>query len=228
MTPKTVVFWDIDGTLLTTARAGIFAWEEAVQEVCRVEADLTDFRTSGLTDAQIAALLIEHFGSDENADDLLRAYERRLPASLPRRDGRVLPRVAEILEDLSARDDVFCVLLTGNTPAGAQAKLEHFELARFFEGEGAFCLGPGEREQIARHGYSLAASLVGGTPDKERLYVVGDTPHDIRCGQAIGARTIAVASGTYAADELASASPWLVLEGLPSAERFGELLGIRR
>ena len=26
------VFWDIDGTLLTTARAGIFAWEEATEE----------------------------------------------------------------------------------------------------------------------------------------------------------------------------------------------------
>ena len=28
----TVLFWDIDGTLLTTARAGLHAWEEGLAE----------------------------------------------------------------------------------------------------------------------------------------------------------------------------------------------------
>ena len=35
-----LLLWDIDGTLLTTARAGIAAWEQALYEVSGVRADL--------------------------------------------------------------------------------------------------------------------------------------------------------------------------------------------
>jgi phosphoglycolate phosphatase-like HAD superfamily hydrolase len=59
----------------------------------------------------------------------------------------------------------------------------------------------------------------GGTP-----YVIGDTPHDIACGKAIAARTIAVATGSYDADQLAAHEPWLVLERLPGPATFRRLL----
>lgn len=59
-----------------------------------------------------------------------------------------------------------------------------------------------------------------------RVFVIGDTPHDVRCGQAIGALTVAVASGSYGVEELAATDPWLVLEQLPEPERFVELLGL--
>ena len=36
----TVLFWDIDGTLLTTAKGGVPAWEQAVREVTNQAFDL--------------------------------------------------------------------------------------------------------------------------------------------------------------------------------------------
>jgi phosphoglycolate phosphatase len=229
--PKcSVVFWDIDGTLLTTGQAGILAWEDTLREVCRVDSDLSDLHASGFTDGQIADSLHEHYGSggDKAAavDVLLRAYERRLPDALRQRQGRVLPGVVEILDHLAGQDDVVSSLLTGNTPAGARAKLAHYRLMQYFPGHGAFCLGLGQREEIARRAYWVAEILCGESGRAAQIYVVGDTPRDVRCGRAIGARTIGVASGIYRAEQLAAAGSWVVLEALPRPDRFADLLTI--
>ena len=44
----TVLFWDIDGTLLTTAKGGVPAWETAVREVTRKDFELAQFRIAGI------------------------------------------------------------------------------------------------------------------------------------------------------------------------------------
>jgi phosphoglycolate phosphatase-like HAD superfamily hydrolase len=220
---RVILFWDLDGTLLTTARAGIFAFEEAVREVCGAEAELQKLFTSGLTDAEVAALCLETAGLDaerETVEAVLRAYERRLPRCLPRRAGRVMPGVREVLEDLELREEVRNLLLTGNTPDGARAKLAHYGLDRFFPaGAGAFCLGPGARVEIAHRALALAA-------DATDVFVIGDTPQDVACGKAIGARTIAVASGSHSADDLAAHEPWAVLDRVPETTEFRTLVGI--
>jgi phosphoglycolate phosphatase-like HAD superfamily hydrolase len=54
--------------------------------------------------------------------------------------------------------------------------------------------------------------------------VIGDTPHDVRCGRAAGVRTLAVATGGYGVEELARQEPWLVLPELPPADEFLRLL----
>ena len=51
----TILFWDIDGTLLTTGKAGVPAWEAAVRETTGKEFQLSSIRVPGLTDYQIAA-----------------------------------------------------------------------------------------------------------------------------------------------------------------------------
>ena len=56
--------------------------------------------------------------------------------------------------------------------------------------------------------------------------MIGDTPADVECGKAIGARTIAVASGWHSVDELTATEPWLVLERIPEPPEFRRLLGI--
>ena len=115
-----LVFWDIDGTLLTTAKAGIFAWQDALQEVTGVAADLERFDTAGYPDHGIAQRLLVEFGGDPDPDpdprlvsELVRRYEELLPAALGRRQGRVLPHVRDILERLATMPHVCSLLLTG-------------------------------------------------------------------------------------------------------------------
>ena len=99
----TVLFWDIDGTLLTTAKGGMFAWDDAVKEITGREFALQSMRIPGMTDYQIAARTFEMLGlerTEELTHQLVRRYEELLPTSLPRRTGHVLTNVREVLEQL--------------------------------------------------------------------------------------------------------------------------------
>ena len=221
----TVLFWDIDGTLLTTARAGVFAWEDAVRELTGRDFDLGTIRTAGMTDYQIAVKTFDALGLEPapaSVEQLVRRYEELLPSSLPKRQGRVLDNVREILEHLEREcPEVRSYLLTGNTRAGARAKLTYYGLARFFP-DGAFAEDASARATIACRGLELARKL--GPVTDAGLIVIGDTPHDIECARAIDARTIAVATGGYSFDELMSHDPWRVFETLPAPAVFVRLL----
>ncbi len=216
-----VLLWDIDGTLLTTERAGIFAWEDAIEQVLDQRVSLQDYQTAGLTDVEIAALLVTKVCEQDDgarAAQLLRRYERLLPSRLHRRKGRALPGVREILEATCDREDVLSILLTGNTAAGARAKLEHYELDGYFS-SGAFADGAKDRPTIARRALKIAEAELRGL-QRCNAFVIGDTPHDIQAGNAIGVRTVAVATGGYTATQLEGYDPWWLLEQLPTADSF--------
>ena len=224
----TVLFWDIDGTLLTTGKAGVPAWEAAVREVTGREFQLSSIRVPGLTDYQIALRTFELLGVE--ADEamlrlMVRRYEELLPGALPLKQGRVLPNVREILEHLRDRGGVRSYLLTGNTRGGARAKLTHYRLFDFFP-DGAFAEDTGERATIAARALELARAA--GPIAEHATFVVGDTPHDIHCATAIGARTIAVATGGYTVEELQKHEPWRIFEELPSADEFLRLIELSR
>ncbi len=231
----TVLLWDIDGTLLTTARAGIFALEDAASEVVGTRVGLADMDTAGLTDRQIAIDILERYGVTPDPlkiDRLLRRYGEQLPASLGRKRGAVLAGVEEILERLHPRTDVMSLLLTGNIEAGARAKLAHYGLDAYFS-QGAFSDRTANRAAIAREALAIAETLVGrAVPGSspgivaEKLYVIGDTPHDIHCGKAINARVVAVASGAYDLESLRRYEPWWAIPRLPEPEVFLEKIGL--
>jgi len=218
------LFWDIDGTLLTTGKAGVPAWEAAVREVVGHDFELSSFRVAGLTDFQIAVRTFEMLGVTAGEDTLhrmVRRYEELLPVWLPTRQGRVLPNVRDILTRLQAEPSVRSYLLTGNTPGGARAKLTHYELFDYFTG-GAFAEDANDRATIARR--ALAMAQRDGQVADHSAFVIGDTPHDIQCANAIGARTMAVATGGYSLAELESHNPWRAFAELPPADEFVRLI----
>ena len=225
---RDVLFWDIDGTLLSTARAGVFALEEAAREVCGTDASFSSLKTAGLTDSEVAERVIEACGghpSPRLVTDFLRAYERHLPDRLHWRRGAVLPGVVEVLNDLARRPHVACLLLTGNTPAGARAKLSHYGIAHYFD-DGVFCADGDDRNAIARRAPEVARRRADGSLESSSLFVIGDTPEDVKCAQAIGARSVAIASGQCSLEALQACGPWLSLLSLPTPQRFAEALGL--
>ncbi|QDR79428.1 HAD family hydrolase [Sporomusa termitida] len=219
-----IFFWDIDGTLIRTSKAGLVAFSQATEELWNRSVDFANIKAAGMTDNFIARQIIRSVFRREaepaEIELLCRRYESFLPAQLAARPGWVLPGVREILSGLAGQEDCKLLLLTGNSSCGARIKLKHFGLADFFDFSVSAFAGQYElRVDIAR---SALASVQAnwGTPDRQAIYVIGDTPHDIECGKAIGAYTISVATGTYSGEQLASCSPWWHVDTLPAAEDF--------
>jgi phosphoglycolate phosphatase len=226
--PSTILFWDIDGTLLTTGKAGVPAWESAVKAVTGRDFQLSSIRIPGLTDFQIARRTFEILGidaTDETLRRLIGLYEDGLPAALPLKHGHVLPNVREVLERLQSCDDVRSYLLTGNTRGGARAKLMHYGLFDFFA-DGAFAEDTRDRATIASRALDLARRA--GPVADDRVFVIGDTPHDIECAHAINARAIAVATGGYSLEELEAHRPWQLFAELPAPGEFLRMIGIEK
>jgi phosphoglycolate phosphatase-like HAD superfamily hydrolase len=103
-------------------------------------------------------------------------------------------------------------LLTGNIRLGAEIKLRHFKLWDVFE-MGAFGDDHEERDQIAAVAQQRASRVLKENLQGDQILVIGDTPLDIRCARAIGAKVLAVATGGHKLEELkAHKADWAVAD----------------
>ena len=219
-----IFFWDIDGTLIRTDKAGLYAFEQAVRELWDSPVDFRQIHSAGMTDYSIARQIIEAIvarpASHQEVKNLTGRYEELLLEHLAQREGRVMPAVSEILSALQAKG-ALSLLLTGNSRKGAEMKMRKFGLGGFFDFEhSAFCEDSPNRDDVANR--ALQKILSRFEAGSSRLFVIGDTPNDIRCGKMIGAYTISVATGTFSEPELASHEPWWSLPHLPPAPLFIE------
>jgi phosphoglycolate phosphatase len=141
----------------------------------------------------------------------LQHLTRELDKPGPRKG--IMPGVRQLLDVLSARDDVHLGLLTGNYEASAQLKLQYFDLWRYFRG-GAFGDDAPERNRLLPRAVAHVAQCGGPAVEAREAVVIGDTPLDVACAQASGARSIAVATGNYSVDDLRAAGADVVFEDL--------------
>lgn len=206
---KHVCLFDIDGTLLSTGGAGQRAMERALHAAFGLRDLSHDIPAAGRTDRAITADLFRFHGipeTDETRRRFVACYLDHLPGMLAELQGRVLPGITQLLDRLVARGDVALGLLTGNYRRGADLKLQHFRLDHHFR-FGGFGDEHFDRGDVARVALREACRHLDRDVSPEHLCVIGDTPSDVRCARAIGARAVAVATGIYTREELAETRP---------------------
>jgi phosphoglycolate phosphatase-like HAD superfamily hydrolase len=164
---------------------------------------------AGNTDTGIAREVLMAAGMEPTQEKimaLLDAYLSRLADRMHRHQGRLLPGIIPLLDRMRERPDCLLALLTGNLAAGAEVKLSHYGVWHYF-GFGAYADDHHVRNELGPVAQARALEQHGEEFPPERIYVIGDTPRDIECGKAFGAVTVAVATGKYAREELASHGP---------------------
>src|SRR4029450_10922898 len=217
---KSLLLFDIDGTLIHAGGAGIHALILALSERFGITDDLQDIEIAGMTDSGIViSILNKHQipNTNENVSAFLDSYVHFLSLELPRRKGKLLPGVLKLLERLKSRPHVVLALLTGNVSRGAQLKLEHYGVWHFFE-FGAFADDHRDRNQLGRFARARAKEKHGREFVASEIEIIGDTPRDIALCKALGARTIAVATGRWSRGELAKHQPDVLIDDLADVE----------
>ncbi len=207
--------FDIDGTLVTAHGAGRIALTQALQAVYGTAGSWETYDFRGKTDPQIVVDLLRAAGLP---DALIRprleacfdAYVQNLEALIA--DGhpiQVMPGMPEVLRGLSSRTDAMVGLLTGNIERGARAKLRPTGLLRLFR-VGAFGSDDVDRRRLPAIARVRARALVGHDFPFDHVSIIGDTPLDVDCARACGARAVAVATGQHPSEELATCAPDLL------------------
>jgi phosphoglycolate phosphatase-like HAD superfamily hydrolase len=215
-TDHKLILFDIDGTLLTSGGAGERALRLGFRDRFGIDDDLSSVEIAGRTDSGIVReMLAAHRlpATPENIAAFLDGYLHHLAEEIPRTPGRLLPGILPLLDALQPRADIVLALLTGNLARGAEIKLRHYGVWHFFE-FGAFADDHHDRNQLGPFAQARARAQRGIEFPPERIFVLGDTPHDIACARAIGAKAIAIATGKFTRAELAAHAPDFLFEDL--------------
>ena len=222
-----LLLWDIDGTLITSGGASLRALRQALSDVFGISAFPDGIEYAGCTDRWILRQIFARCnlpGTESNFRDYMAAYLEALPGEMTKPGARVLPGVRSLLDEVPARRTVAQGLLTGNSRRAAEIKLCRHGLWHHFP-FGAFGDDGERREELGRHGLRRARELHGVDFPPGRVWVIGDTPHDVRCARAIGANSLAVASGGHSVSELAAHAPTALLPDLADAGAFWSIIG---
>jgi phosphoglycolate phosphatase-like HAD superfamily hydrolase len=157
-----------------------------------------EMQFGGRTDVSLVREFFTRHGIEATAENFgrfLETYLFWLDHLMPRLEGAVLPGVWSWLHGLRAlKTPPLVGLLTGNLRLGAEIKLRHYRLWEEFA-LGAFSDDAEDRNALAGVARDRAAAALGGPVAGAEVLVIGDTPRDIECARAIGARVLAVATG---------------------------------
>ena len=223
-----ILLFDIDGTLLLSGRAGYRALSRAFEELFGVARGFDDIPVAGMTDEIILTAALERADVDADRETRARfhtrycelfAHEIHFPG--PRKG--LMPGVAELLEVLSRRAAVRCGLVTGNFARPAQIKLEHFDLWHFFH-FGAYGDDAPVRDDLVPIAVGRAERTGVTVEAAHDVVVIGDTPLDVQCAAATGARSVAVATGSYDEAALRETGAHAVLPDLSDTAAVVDLL----
>jgi phosphoglycolate phosphatase-like HAD superfamily hydrolase len=212
-----LVLFDIDGTLILTGGAGVKAFGKVFETEFKAVDGFEKLKFAGRTDT---GLVREFFGyhrippTDENFKRFFERYVFWLDHILKETQTTVCVGVWEFIRGLQGlANPPVLGLLTGNIRLGAEIKLRHAGLWDVFV-MGGFADDSEERDKIAAIAKERGSRLLKEELEGEQVVVIGDTPLDIRCARAIGAKVLTVATGTVPIEELASHRPEWAMKDL--------------
>ena len=139
-------------------------------------------------------------------------------ANLKPDDYRLLDHVNIVLEKLH-NSEYSLGILTGNLQAIASLRLEHSGISSYF-----IAGGYGDDSRVRSELVNHAIQRFGKSIEREDIYLIGDTPLDIRAARDASVNAIAVATGVYKAPDLSGAD--LVLENFNEEKKLMEFLKI--
>ncbi len=219
-----LVLFDIDGTLVQTGGAGMKAFTRAFAGEFNAHEGSERMKFAGRTDVSLVREFFKIHAIAETSENFARFFGRYvfwLDHFLGHSQTQTCPGVWEMLADIkSLPQPPLLGLLTGNIVLGAEIKLRHFDLWKEFS-TGAFADDHENRDEIAAVAKQRGDRALGKKLRGEEVLVIGDTPLDIRCGRAIGAKVLAVATGGATLGELRQHQPdWTVhdLRGITARE----------
>ena len=211
-----LVLFDIDGTLIRTGGAGVKAFAKVFETEFKAVDGFERMKFGGRTDTGLVREFFGYHNIAATAENFQRFFERYvfwLDHILRESQTSVCTGVWDFIHGLQALANPPLIgLLTGNIRLGAEIKLRHAGLWDVFV-TGGFADDSEERDKIAAIAKERGSRLLNEELRGEQVVVIGDTPLDIRCARAIGAKVLAVATGMVPIEELESHKPeWAVMD----------------
>ncbi len=223
-----LLLFDIDLTLIDSARAGRRAMMLAFEKLFGIKDGMDKVNFAGRTDRAIFRDALIHQGMEwqkEKEENFKSVYFEQLKIEIakPNLEKHLEPGVLELLNELSKREDNVLGLLTGNWHEGAQMKLEHFNVYHFFE-FGAFADDSESRNELPKFAVQRFSEKTSLSISPENVFIIGDTPLDVACAKSFDAKSVAVATGFFSYEDLEAAQPDFLFPDFSVIQSFLKIL----
>jgi phosphoglycolate phosphatase-like HAD superfamily hydrolase len=222
---RILILFDIDGTLVLGARCHYQAFVEAVKKFYGMEDDISGINYAGKTDPQILGEVLALGGL--NDDEIKQNFQVCLDfmadyylKNVHYENVRSLEGVNDLLKELQRRE-VLLGLVTGNLESIAYAKLGKVDLDGYFP-FGGFGSDHSNRSFLVRKALKHAQNRFGYKG--KHVFVIGDTPRDVKAAKDSNLHTIGVATGRYSKEELENCGADYVLKDLKNIDEVLEIL----
>lgn len=220
---EALVLFDVDGTLVWNFPEHKEAFSRAFKEVYHLNCSIDCINHQGMTDQRIALEVLKKNGLKEEEikakmNQFMRATASFFDKIEKKNCAVVLPGVKELLDKLQ-QNNVMLGLVTGNLKSIAREKLERLKLESYFK-TGGFGSDDIERVNLVKIAIKRAHNLCGYKISRDRVYVVGDTPKDIKAAKEAKTKAIAVATGQYSLEELEKFRPDYIFKNLARTEEI--------
>lgn len=224
---RTLVLFDIDGTLLDTQDAGVDAYVRAGRAVLGAEFRFEGVPLQGRLDHEnYADAIARHCpgtSHQEHQSAFRLAYAGALEEIADEMGGfRPCPGVAGLVAALDADDRFEVGLLTGNWEETGRFKIRRSGLDDRIYGCNAFADDGDHRDELVPVARTRFLARHGRSPVK--TVVVGDTPRDVACALAGEAIPLAVATGVFGRTDLMAAGAALAVSSLEDHDMLLEFL----
>ncbi len=225
-----LILFDIDGTLVNTGHAGTRAFARTFATEFDLHHGSERMKFAGRTDVSLVREFFRIHGLDESPVHFRQFFDRYVfwldHILAQTTNGHACPGIYDLIRQLQSRQAAPALgLLTGNIQLGAEIKLRHFDLWSHFE-FGGFADDHEDRNHIAMAALQRGRRVMGANLQPQEIIVVGDTPHDVRCGKFIGAKTLAVATGGSSLEELRACAPDWAVADLTRVD-WGKICGLQ-
>jgi HAD superfamily hydrolase (TIGR01509 family) len=216
------LIFDLDGTLVDTVYAHVFAWQRAFAELGLPIDGWRIHRRIGMSGGLFARAAAREIGrplSPTEVETIQRRHGEIFREILPER--RPLPGAVELLADLRAAGIVHGIATSGRRPE-IDASLE--------------ALGVGEETVVVERGdverakpepdlFLTCAERLGVTTSDS--YVIGDAVWDLLAARRAGMLSIGLLSGGYGEDELTRAGAFRVYRDSAELRQSLDEIGVR-
>lgn len=216
-----LILFDLDGTILLSGGAGARAVNRACKKIHGIEDVMDRIMPDGKTDKAILREIfraIEKDFSPDQVNGLFKEYLIFLKEEVTNStEYRVMPGIPELIGALYERDNIIIGIATGNIEEAALIKLERSGLSHYFK-FGGFGSDFENREELIRIAIERGEKFLNYERKFERVFVIGDTPLDVIHARAAGAKTVAVATGSYSVSDLERCNPDYLFENFSDFE----------
>ena len=227
---RTLLLFDIDGTLLKTAGAGMRAMNRVARELFGDTFHWEGISAGGRLDPHIFADALQLNGLPDHLDHHETFHRRYIPALAAELDAvadrvEILPGMHELIASMRRRSDVVVGMVTGNYAAAAPLKLRAAGYDPTWFQVGAFGDEADDRPGLVALAIRRYHERFGSAVEPDDVIVIGDTPHDVDCALVNGCRVLAVATGSATHRQLEEAGATVVVDDLSDPAPLLQMIG---